>query len=76
MKQSKTFVEISKKMEALSKNAKGQLKGGFAVFSGYGGPGDPEKPTDPSLNPSCTNNCNCTNDKKKCGNSKCSIVIK
>jgi len=48
-------------MEAISENAKGQLKGGFAVFSGYGGPGGLEKPDD---NKSCTNN-NCTNHK--CG---------
>jgi len=66
MKQSKTFVEISKKMEALSKNAKGQLKGGFAVFSGYGGL---EKPAD--SNSSCTNICtsngDCTNTRNCTG---------
>jgi len=64
MKNLKTFAELSKKMDTLSENSKGQLKGGFAVFSGDGGPVDP-----PDTNKSCTNNCVCSN--KKCGNTSC-----
>jgi len=33
MKKLKTFVKLFKKMEILSENTKGQLKGGFTVLS-------------------------------------------
>jgi len=63
MKKPKTFVELSKKMEVISENAKGQLKGGFATFSGDG------------RQPEGTNNCDCLNSgcsNTKCGNTSCS----
>jgi len=63
MKNLKTFAELSKNIEVLSENAKGQLKGGFAVFSGDG------------RQPDGTNNCSCLNaqcSNTKCGNTSCS----
>jgi len=56
MKKSTTFAELSKKMQALSENTKGQLKGGFVVLSS----------TDLATNlkgsnGTCTNNCSCKN---------------
>jgi len=62
MKNLKTFAELSKKMDTLSENSKGQLKGGFAVFSGDGMQSDG------------TNNCSCLNagcTNTKCGNTSC-----
>jgi len=57
MKKSKTFVELSKEMEVLSENAKGQLKGGFVVLSST------DLATNlKDLHGDCTNkNCSCTN---------------
>jgi len=59
MKKLKTFVELTKEMEVLSENAKGQLKGGFVVLSS-----DKLPTNSKNLNGSCsTNNCNCRREK-------------
>jgi|GEM_PF-738555 len=69
MKKSKTFVELTKKMEVLSENAKGQLKGGFTVLSGGGGSANLD--VNLGCNFGCTNNCQeqgCTNNNCDCTN--------
>jgi len=58
MKKLKTFEKLSKKMETLSENAKGQLKGGFVVLSS-----DNLTTNLKNSNGTCTNNCKCRKQK-------------
>jgi len=61
MKKSKTFVELTKEMEVLSENAKGQLKGGFVVLS----PNELNVDLDDANLYCPTNNCDCKNKNRQ-----------
>jgi len=66
MKKLKTFAELSKNIDTLTENAKGQLKGGFVVLS----LNELTTVLDDDVNLNCpTNNCDC---KNKNTNKECS----
>ncbi len=58
----KPFDNLFLKVEVLSEDAQGQLKGGFALFTGGDLGLDPglEDPTN-----NCTNNCRCKNKNRR-----------